>query len=114
VLVGGAVTSVVYGFVHAAEKGWGDISTVLPLAASAVLWIAPFAVDSRSAEPLLPAEIFTDRVRAGSFLNLLLLAAALTRHLIYLVQYLQNVLDLNALQSGLAILPFGVALLLTT
>ncbi|MET8981410.1 MFS transporter [Streptomyces sp. NPDC004539] len=114
VLVGGAVTSVVYGFVHAAEKGWGDISTILPLGVSAVLWIALFAVDSRSAQPLLPTRIFTDRVRAGSFLNLLLLAAVLTSYLIYLVQYLQNVLDLNALQSGLAILPFGVALLLTT
>ncbi|WP_432063479.1 MFS transporter [Streptomyces sp. S1] len=114
VLVGGAVTTLVYGFVHAAEKGWGDTGTVVPLAVSAVLWIALLAVDTRSAEPLLPARIFTDRVRAGSFLNLLLLAAVLTSYLIYLVQYLQNVLGLNALQSGLAILPFGAALLLTT
>ncbi|MER7913083.1 MFS transporter [Streptomyces sp. NPDC096068] len=114
VLVGGAVTTLVYGFVHAAEKGWGDTGTVVPLAVSAVLWIALLAVDTRSAEPLLPARIFTDRVRAGSFLNLLLLAAVLTSYLIYLVQYLQNVLGLNALQSGLAILPFGAALLFTT
>ncbi|MGW4726316.1 MFS transporter [Streptomyces sp. NPDC004291] len=114
VLVGGAVTTLVYGFVHAAEKGWGDTGTIVPLAVSAVLWIALLAVDTRSAEPLLPARIFTDRVRAGSFLNLLLLAAVLTSYLIYLVQYLQNVLGLNALQSGLAILPFGAALLLTT
>lgn len=34
--------------------------------------------------------------------------------LVYLVQYLQNVQGLDALRSGLAILPFGVALLLTT
>ncbi|MFJ3819344.1 MFS transporter [Streptomyces sp. NPDC090056] len=114
VLVGGAVTALVYGFVHAAEKGWSDTGTVVPLAVSAVLWIALFAVDGRSAEPLLPGRIFADRVRAGSFLNLLLLAAVLTSYLVYLVQYLQNVLGLNALQSGLAILPFGAALLLTT
>ncbi|MYX30300.1 MFS transporter [Streptomyces sp. SID8381] len=114
VLVGAAVTALVYGFVRAAEKGWGHTGTIVPLAVSAALWTALLAVDARSAEPLLPARIFADRVRAGSFLNLLLLAAVLTSYLIYLVQYLQNVLDLNALQSGLAILPFGVALLLTT
>ncbi|MGP4051049.1 MFS transporter [Streptomyces sp. 2A115] len=114
VLVSGAVTTLVYGFVHAAEKGWGDTWTIVALAASAALWGALFTVDSRNAEPLLPGRIFADRVRAGSFLNLLLLAAVLTSYLIYLVQYLQGVLDLNALESGLAILPFGIALLITT
>ncbi|MFE9664214.1 MFS transporter [Streptomyces sp. NPDC005955] len=113
-LVSGAVTAGVYGLVHAAEQGWGDPWSITALAASAVLWTALFVVDSRSAEPLLPGRIFADRVRAGSFLNLLLLAAVLTSFLIYLVQYLQGVLDLNALQSGLAILPFGLALLVTT
>ncbi|MFD5139059.1 hypothetical protein ACFWMX_22865 [Streptomyces sp. NPDC058378] len=38
----------------------------------------------------------------------------LTGFLVHLVQYLQNVQGLDALRSGLAILPFGVALLLTT
>ncbi|AEN08511.1 MULTISPECIES: MFS transporter [unclassified Streptomyces] len=109
-----AVTAGVYGLVHAAEKGWGDGTTLGALAASVVLWAVLLVVDRRTAEPLLPGKIFTDRTRAGAFLDLLLLAAVLTSFLIYLVQYLQNVLGFNALGSGLAILPFGVALLLTT
>ncbi|MFC9243882.1 MFS transporter [Streptomyces sp. NPDC057136] len=114
VLVTAAVTAAVYGLVHAAEEGWGDTWTLIPLAASLVLWIALLLVDSRSSEPLLPRQVFADRVRAGAFINLLLLAAVLTSFLIYLVQYLQGVLDLNALESGLAILPFGFALLVST
>ncbi|MFE2295080.1 MFS transporter [Streptomyces sp. NPDC059452] len=109
-----AVSSCVYGLVHAAEKGWGEAVTLGTLAASVVLWTVLLVVDRRTAEPLLPGAIFTDRTRAGAFLNLLFLAAVLTSFLIYLVQYLQNVLGFNALESGLAILPFGVALLLAT
>ncbi|WP_199487781.1 MFS transporter [Actinomadura spongiicola] len=68
----------------------------------------------RGAEPLLPAAVFADRDRAAAFLNLLLLALVLTSFLVYLVQYLQGVLRLDALESGLGILPFGLALLVTT
>ncbi|GAA2585825.1 MFS transporter [Actinomadura fulvescens] len=114
VLVTAAITAAVYGLVHAAEEGWSDVWTVIPLAASAVLVLALLMLDGRSAEPLLPLSIFASRERAGAFLNLLLLAAVLTSFLIYLVQYLQGVLRLNALESGLAILPFGLALLVTT
>ncbi|MBL1287908.1 MFS transporter [Streptomyces sp. For3] len=61
-----------------------------------------------------PGAVFADRELAGAFAGLLLLAAVLTGFLVSLVQYLQNVQGLDALRSGLAILPFGVALLLTT
>ncbi|MFC9326786.1 MFS transporter [Kitasatospora sp. NPDC057015] len=113
-LVTAAVTTAVYGLVHAAEKGWGDAGTLAPLAASVVLWLLLAVVDPRTAEPLLPAAVFAGRERAGAFVNLLLLAAVLTGFLIYLVQYLQGVLHFNALQSGLAVLPFGLALLVST
>ncbi|MFC5187929.1 MFS transporter [Actinomadura harenae] len=114
VLVTGALATAVYALVHAAGKGWGDALTLTALAVSAALWTALFALDRRTGEPLLPVALFADRARAGAVLSLLLLAAVLTGLLVYLVQYLQNVLRMNALESGLAILPYGVALLVTT
>ncbi|MCD0451640.1 MFS transporter [Actinocorallia sp. API 0066] len=114
VLVTAALTTAVYGLVHAAEEGWGDPVTLGALAAAVVLTAVLFATDARAAEPLLPLKVFASRDRAGAVLNLLLLAAVLTGFLIYLVQYLQNVLGFDALQSGLAILPFGLALLVST
>ncbi|GAB2855668.1 MFS transporter [Actinocorallia aurea] len=113
-LVTAALTSAVYGLVHAAEKGWGDPWTIGALAAAAVLAAVLLLVDARAADPLLPLRIFASRDRAGAVLDLLLLAAVLTGFLIYLVQYLQNVLGFDALRSGLAILPFGLALLVST
>ncbi|MFE9427583.1 MFS transporter [Kitasatospora sp. NPDC006697] len=114
VLVTLAVGTAVYGVVNAAGHGWGATGSWLPLVVSAVLWIALAGLDARTADPLLPRQLFADRRRAGAFLNLLLLAAVLTGFLIYLVQYLQTVLGYNALESGLAILPFGAALLVST
>ncbi|RGA01444.1 MFS transporter [Microbispora triticiradicis] len=108
------LTTAVYGLVHAAEKGWGDRWTLAALGAAVVLAVILLLVDRRSAEPLLPLAVLTGRERAGAFLNLVLLAAVLTSFLIYLVQYLQGVLHLDALRSGLAILPFGLALLVST
>ncbi|GAA2888358.1 MFS transporter [Streptosporangium fragile] len=109
-----AVTAAVYGLVHAAEEGWGDSGTLFSLGAALVPAVALLVLDRRTAEPLLPPAVFAGRERAGAFLGLLLLAAVLTGFLIYLVQYLQGVLGLNALQSGLAVLPFGLALLVAT
>ncbi|KAA9381391.1 MFS transporter [Microbispora cellulosiformans] len=108
------LTTAVYGLVHAAEKGWGDRWTLVALGAAVVLAVILLLVDRRAAEPLLPLAVLAGRERAGAFLNLVLLAAVLTSFLIYLVQYLQGVLHLDALRSGLAILPFGLALLVST
>ncbi|MEV4296443.1 MFS transporter [Microbispora rosea] len=110
----GSVTAAVYGLVHAAEKGWGDRWTLTALGAAVVLAGVLFLVDRRAAEPLLPLAVLAGRERAGAFAGLLLLAAVLTGFLIYLVQYLQGVLHFDALRGGLAILPFGLALLVST
>lgn len=114
VLVVAALTALVYGLVHAADRGWGDIWTLVPLILFVVLLVALIAVDSRTLEPLLPKRVFANRARVGGFVNLLLLAAVLTSFLVYSNQYLHSVLGFTPLQTGLAILPFGIAILLST
>ncbi|ROO85217.1 EmrB/QacA subfamily drug resistance transporter [Actinocorallia herbida] len=114
VLVTATVGAAVYGLVHAAEAGWTDPWTIAALTAAAVLAALLVFSDARSPEPLLPLRVFASRERAGAVLGLLLLAAVLTGFLVYLVQYLQTVLGLDALRSGLAVLPFGLALLVGT
>ncbi|MFF4969752.1 MFS transporter [Streptomyces sp. NPDC001037] len=114
ILVTGALVALVHGLVRASEHGWGDTLTLASLAAAVVLVAALLAVDSRASEPLLPLRVFAHRERVGGFLGLILLAAVLTAFLFYVVQYLDAVLGLGPLQRGLAILPFGLGMLLTT
>lgn len=109
-----ALLALVYGLVSAAERGWGSPTTVGVLVAAVVLAAVLLVADRRAPEPLLPGRVFADRRRVASFLGLLLLASVLTGFLIYLVQYLQFALGLDPLRAGLAILPFGLAVLLAT
>ncbi|CAJ62736.1 MULTISPECIES: MFS transporter [Frankia] len=113
-LVTAGLTALVYGLVQAADRGWGDLWTVVPLAITVVVAAALLVVDRRAPEPLLPGRIFTNRTRVGGFINLLLLSSVLGGFVFYLSQYLQTTLDYGALRTGLAILPFGLALLVTT
>ncbi|MCM2410699.1 MFS transporter [Streptomyces sp. RKAG290] len=113
VLVTGALVGLVYGLVRAAEAGWSDTWTLVSLGAAVVLTAGLLAVDSKSAEPLLPLRVFASRERVGGFISLVLLAAVLTGFLFYTIQYLDAVLGFGALKTGFAILPFGLGILLT-
>ncbi|KLL10396.1 MFS transporter [Protofrankia coriariae] len=110
-LATGALTAGVYGLVHAADAGWQDAGTIVPLVAAVVLFTLLPVVDSRSPEPLLPGRIFAHRDRLGGFLNLTLLASVLGSFLFFLAQYLHAVLDLSPVRTGLALLPFAIAIL---
>jgi EmrB/QacA subfamily drug resistance transporter len=113
-LVVAALTAVVYGLVRAADHGWGDTWTIVSLSGGVLLVAALCTVESRNPEPLLPLRIFASRERVGAFANLLLLAVVLTAFVVYTTQYLRTVLGFNALLTGVAVLPFGLALLVTT
>lgn len=113
-LVVAAVTALVHGLVRAAGHDWADTWTIVSLVIFAALIPVLIAVDARTAEPLLPRRVFASRQRVGGFVTLLLLAAVLTSFLVYLNQYLQTVLGFGPLRTGLAILPFGLPLLLVT
>jgi EmrB/QacA subfamily drug resistance transporter len=116
----GAVTSVtgmvalVYAFIRAADAGWSDSTTLLAFAAGVVLLAAFVLVESRAQQPVVPLRLFADRARAGSYLDMLLLAAAMFGMFFFLVQFLQNSLGFSPLKAGLAFLPmtgllFGAA-----
>ncbi len=112
-LVTAALTSAVFGLVRAAQYGWGQTWTLVPLAAAVVLTAALIAVDKRTPEPMLPGRVFANRARMGGFVNLFLLASVLTGFVFYTTQYLAAALGFTPLKTGLAMLPFGLALLAT-
>ncbi|MCM3884363.1 MFS transporter [Frankia sp. R82] len=107
------MTALVFGFVRAADAGWGDLGALVGLAGGAAVLAGFVLRESQAASPLLPLRVLTHRNRAGAFVTLLLMAFTLTSFLFFLTQFLQRVLDLTPLVTGLAFLPFGVALLIT-
>jgi EmrB/QacA subfamily drug resistance transporter len=85
---------------------WGDPATIAALAGAAAALIAFVAVEARTAQPLLPLWIFSDRNRAGVYLILLCLAATFFAMFFFLTLFTQVVWGYSALRGGLAYLPF--------
>ena len=104
------LVALVYGFTKANESGWSAGSTIALLIAAVVLLGAFIVIENRTAEPLLPPRIFTERNRAAAFAVSLLIGLALFGMFLFLVYYLQGTLHYSALKSGLAFLPFSAGI----
>jgi len=104
------VTSLVYGFIRAAESGWTNSLTLLAFAAAIVLLAGFVAIELRVQQPIMPLRLFAQRDRAVGFLNMLLVPSAMFGVFFFLTQYLQNVLKMSALESGFAFLPLSASI----
>ncbi|MBV8529114.1 MAG: MFS transporter [Candidatus Dormibacteraeota bacterium] len=104
------VTSLAYGFVSAAQNGWGAAITVLAFTAGVVLLAAFVAVETRAAEPITPLGLFLNRTRAAAYVARLLLLAGVFGMFFFLTQFMQEVRGYGSLETGLAFLPFTLLL----
>jgi EmrB/QacA subfamily drug resistance transporter len=114
--IGGAITatlgstSLVYGFISAAEHGWLAWGTVPALAAAVLLFLLFFRTERRHPAPLLHLGLLHDRARAG---GLAVMALAVGTHfalLFLLAQYLQRVLGWTPFYAGLGYIPMTAAI----
>jgi EmrB/QacA subfamily drug resistance transporter len=101
----------VFGLTHGATgpdgvSHWGDAATILPLAGGLAAVAAFVTIEARSAQPLLPLRIFSDRNRVGVYLVLLCLAAAFFGMFFFVTLFMQTIWGYSALRAGLAYLPF--------
>jgi MFS family permease len=104
------MTSLVYGFVHAASHGWGAPETMGAFVLGVALMALFVAVERRAVAPITPLVLFADRQRSGAYVARMLLVAAMTGMFFFLTLFLQDVLGLSALATGFAFLPITVAL----
>lgn len=114
--VPGAITGtlgllgIVYGLSRAASDGWSDGFTIASLVAGVVMLGVFIAVESRTADPLLPFRIFAHRTRAASFVAMMIMPAAMFAMFFFLSLYIQNVMGYTPLRTGVAFLPFSVGI----
>jgi len=118
--LGGALTStagmtaLVYGFIRAAQEGWSDLGTIGSFAAAAVLLAVFFSIETRTRQPITPLHLFRERDRAGSYVIMLALAAAMFGQFFFLTLFVQDVLGYSPLRAGLAFLPITAAIVMTS
>jgi MFS family permease len=103
------MTSLVYGFVRAATNGWSDTQALVAFAAGAALMVAFVFNESRAEAPITPLRLFADRTRSAAYVTRLLLVGGLQGMFFFLSQFLQDVLGYSPISTGIAFLPWIVA-----
>ena len=104
------VASLVFGFIQAAEKGWGTASAVWPLVVGAVLVVAFVVSQTRVASPMLPLRLFRDRNRSAAYANFFLGPLSMMSAFFFMTQFLQEVSRYRAIATGFAFLPMAVGI----
>ncbi|MEV6904582.1 MFS transporter [Amycolatopsis sp. NPDC051372] len=106
-----AMTTLVYGLLNASSHAWGGAAVLVPVVAGVVLLGAFIASQALVRDPLLPLGFFRDRTRSAANVAAILGMASFMTMFFVLTLYLQDFGHYSALRSGLAYLPFGLAML---
>ncbi|MET7765730.1 MFS transporter [Streptomyces sp. NPDC005393] len=107
VLITGGLFAGIYGVTRAGEDGL-DLVSVVALIAAAILLGAFWAVESRTADALVPVRILKKPDIALGNLAALFIFGGETALIFFTALYVQNVLGLSSLVAGLVLLGIGV------
>ena len=99
------MSALVYGFVRAAEAGWGDTLTLASFAVAVVVGALFVGIERAAVQPVTPLRLFASRPRVGAYVARMLLVGGMFSMFFFLSQYLQGVRGFSPLQTGIAFLP---------
>jgi EmrB/QacA subfamily drug resistance transporter len=113
-LAGGLSAIVLYTSLGGTTYAWGSAPMVALLVAGFVMLAAFVLVEKRAAEPILPLEIFRNRIFAVTSAVGFIIGLALFGAVTYLPLYLQDVKGHSPTVSGLLLTPMMAGLLITS
>ncbi|MEK8142839.1 MFS transporter [Streptomyces sp. M10(2022)] len=111
-LVTAGLAAVAYGIVQTEAEGWTATATLLPLLGGVALLGLFVLVESRTAAPLMPLRVLGVRAVSSANVAMVLMGSATFSMWYFMIVYAQNVLGYSPLESGLALMPTSVAVIL--
>src|SRR5579859_583033 len=108
-----SLAALVLGLIRSTADGWGSGLVVGSLTASAVLLAAFVAIEARSAAPMLDLKLLRVPTFGGGLAAAFAISASLFSLLTYLVIYVQNILGLSPVATGVRFLPLTGAIFFT-
>jgi EmrB/QacA subfamily drug resistance transporter len=110
-LVTAAMLLLVYTIVEAPDAGWGAARTIAGFGLAGVILAIFAAYEARHPNPVFPFSIFRVKGLAAADVTMVTAMAGFYTMFLFVTLYLQNVLGLSQLASGVAYLPpsLGVA-----
>jgi EmrB/QacA subfamily drug resistance transporter len=104
-VLGGGLFLLVLALLRGNEQGWGSPAIVAELSGAAILFALFAYVEQSVKDPMLPLKFFRNRGFAATQAGTVAISATFFAAFIYTTLYLQNVLGLSAIQTGLVYMP---------
>ncbi len=114
VLAGGLAAIVLFTSLGGTTYSWGSPEAILMLVVGVALLVAFPLIERRASEPILPLELFRNRVFVVTSAVGFIVGLALFGAITYLPLYLQIVKGRSPTSSGLTLTPLMVGLLITS
>ena len=109
-----ALCGLVFGLIESNGRSFGDVIVLGPLLAAVVLLVVFVLVEHRSEHAMFDLSLFAKPTFSGGSIAAFGLSATLFSVLLYVTLYLQNVLQLTPLQTGVRLIVLSAAILLTS
>jgi DHA2 family methylenomycin A resistance protein-like MFS transporter len=109
-----ALTLVTLGLIEGGAVGWGSPAALVPLIAFVPAAVGFVVVERERREPMLPLSLFTSRTFSGASFVGLAINLGFYGQLFAIVLYFQHVRHYSALDTGLALLPEGLFVALSS
>jgi EmrB/QacA subfamily drug resistance transporter len=109
-----SIAALIYGLSRGQQHGFGTAPVVITLAAAVVLMVAFVYTERHIAAPMLPLSIFADPARRAAVAAMLMIGAILAGYVYFVSLYLQKVQGFSPVETGLALLPSTLTVVLTS
>ncbi|HXW81219.1 MAG TPA: MFS transporter [Acidimicrobiales bacterium] len=106
--------ALIFGLSHGQQHGFDEPVTIAALAAAALLAAGFVYVERTVSAPMLPAVILASPTRRAAVGAMILMGAVLAGYVYFVSLYLQHVERFSPLETGLALVPATVTVVLTS
>ncbi|HEY5223923.1 MAG TPA: DHA2 family efflux MFS transporter permease subunit [Microbacteriaceae bacterium] len=118
--LGGAAAStvgmvaLVFGFTSAAGNGWGSPVVLISFVVAVASLVALVLIERKHSSPVVPLTLFASSRSAVPFVAMMLVPAGMFAFFYFIALFTQQVLHFDALGTGLTLLPFVAAMLISS
>jgi EmrB/QacA subfamily drug resistance transporter len=113
-LVTTAIAALIYGLSNGQQHGFGAVPSVVALVAAVLLMTAFIYAERNSRAPMLPLTIFADPARRAAVVAMLMMGAILAGYVYFISLYLQKVQGFSPVETGLALVPSTLTVVVTS
>lgn len=112
VVITGAIASLTWSLIQAGERGWGDSLIISGFVLAAILFALFVVVEQRAAFPMVPLRFFRSSTFTGANIDAFFISFLISGVAFSMTLYQQNVHGFSPVQTGLALLPLVVTMMI--